>query len=335
MAAGALTSLINAGTSAFGWYQYLNAQNTSLTLTIGTNKGKADLTFTSMEIPQEFGPLAGRHGCAKHEFPGGMIDLQPMGPFPGPVEWEGILIGSVNGASAFERALMMDNYRVQGTSVYLNYGGLWEWHGIFTEWTAKVKHQNYIIYRAVFMPDLDITEANNQQSLTVAQQLAQTPEGLFQQLKDYLNNAALNAGFSQATINSIGDFLSSVDSALLPAAGIISAVDPSALTGIQTTYATLISTLNPFEAADSGTNLNLVAPAVNVKNRATVMNNLLQGTIGNQNVTVRTVNANLPALAQQYYGDASKWTMIAKANGLVDPVQTGIQTLTIPNSTTV
>ncbi len=49
-----------------------------------------------------------------------------------------------------------------------------------------------------------------------------------------------------------------------------------------------------------------------------------------------TVNgANLFVLAAQYYGDASLWTTIAKANGLVDPqVQAGTPiTLVIPSQT--
>ena len=337
MAAGAFTSFLNTGTAAFGWYKFLTDQSQNLTLTIGTNKGKADLVFTNMEIPQEFGPLAGRHECAKHEFPGGSIDLQSMGPFPGPIEWEGILIGSVNGASAFERALMMDNYRVQGTEVYLNYGGLWEWHGIFVEWKARVRHQNYVIYHATFLPDLDITESNNQQSLTIAQQQTQTPEGLYAQLRNYVNNALANAGFSTATITALGNYLSSIDAALLPAAGVISAIDPSALTGIQSTYSTLISTLNPFEAFSSGStsSLSVASYAINVKSRVTHINNIIKGSVGGPTTQVRAVNPYLPTLAQQYYGDASKWTVIAAANGLTDPQVTGIVLLTIPNPVTV
>jgi hypothetical protein len=43
-------------------------------------------------------------------------------------------------------------------------------------------------------------------------------------------------------------------------------------------------------------------------------------TQGAQGQTITVANANLYQLAAQYYGDATKWTAIAKANGLSDPV---------------
>ena len=42
-------------------------------------------------------------------------------------------------------------------------------------------------------------------------------------------------------------------------------------------------------------------------------------------------NTNLYKLAEDNYGDASKWTTIAKANGLTDPEITETVTLKIPN----
>lgn len=41
---------------------------------------------------------------------------------------------------------------------------------------------------------------------------------------------------------------------------------------------------------------------------------------GAQGQTIIVANANLYQLAAQYYGDATKWTAIAQANGLSDPV---------------
>jgi hypothetical protein len=42
-----------------------------------------------------------------------------------------------------------------------------------------------------------------------------------------------------------------------------------------------------------------------------------QGSVGK---TITVSNANLFQLAAQYYGDATKWTAIAQANGLSDPM---------------
>jgi hypothetical protein len=51
--------------------------------------------------------------------------------------------------------------------------------------------------------------------------------------------------------------------------------------------------------------------------------------------TVTVVGGNLFALAAVYLNDATQWIRIAQANGIPDPVLTGLNTLIIPpmNST--
>ena len=50
------------------------------------------------------------------------------------------------------------------------------------------------------------------------------------------------------------------------------------------------------------------------------------------NRVVSVAGGNLFQLAAQYLGDATKWYQIANANGMTDPILTGVQTLTIPQS---
>ena len=45
---------------------------------------------------------------------------------------------------------------------------------------------------------------------------------------------------------------------------------------------------------------------------------------------VTFAGGNLFKIAALYYGDAMGWNLIARANGLIDPVFTGILTLVIP-----
>ena len=47
--------------------------------------------------------------------------------------------------------------------------------------------------------------------------------------------------------------------------------------------------------------------------------------------TVVVNNTNLYKLAAKYYGDASQWTIIAEANGLIDPEIYGTVKLIIPD----
>lgn len=52
---------------------------------------------------------------------------------------------------------------------------------------------------------------------------------------------------------------------------------------------------------------------------------------GGTATNINVINPNLMALAAQYYGDATKWRIIADANGLTDPQPTGQFSLNIPS----
>lgn len=47
--------------------------------------------------------------------------------------------------------------------------------------------------------------------------------------------------------------------------------------------------------------------------------------------TVTVAGGNLFDLALKYLGDSSQWNRIAQANGLIDPMITGIVTLQVPS----
>jgi nucleoid-associated protein YgaU len=49
---------------------------------------------------------------------------------------------------------------------------------------------------------------------------------------------------------------------------------------------------------------------------------------------LQVAGADLFRLALQYYGDATQWDRIARANALFDPLVPGPLTITIPNPTT-
>jgi len=53
-----------------------------------------------------------------------------------------------------------------------------------------------------------------------------------------------------------------------------------------------------------------------------------------QSLTFTGADVSLFHLAARFYGDASQWLTIARANNLSDPFITGIVTLTIPDADT-
>ncbi|WP_029630418.1 hypothetical protein [Zavarzinella formosa] len=48
--------------------------------------------------------------------------------------------------------------------------------------------------------------------------------------------------------------------------------------------------------------------------------------------TITVAGGDLFTLALQYLGDATQWNRIAQANGLIDPVLSGVNTLNIPST---
>lgn len=48
--------------------------------------------------------------------------------------------------------------------------------------------------------------------------------------------------------------------------------------------------------------------------------------------TITVAGGDLFTLALQYLGSADQWNRIAQANGLIDPILTGVVTLQIPST---
>ncbi|QBJ80508.1 hypothetical protein [Aquitalea sp. USM4] len=88
---------------------------------------------------------------------------------------------------------------------------------------------------------------------------------------------------------------------------------------------------NVLRQVQSATQLSYLYQLQSVLGR--LQKNVLAGPLANGTSSVTTGNTNLQQLAATAYGDQSKWTDIAAANGLTDPVLTGIQTVTIPKGT--
>jgi nucleoid-associated protein YgaU len=94
------------------------------------------------------------------------------------------------------------------------------------------------------------------------------------------------------------------------------------------------------QASVNTTNLNAqtsaFANAAQLYNLNATLNrlvkNLQQSVTSGQTLT--TAGGNLYRIAEQQYGDATAWPLIAQANGLTDPQITGVVTLAIPNDPT-
>jgi len=134
---------------------------------------------------------------------------------------------------------------------------------------------------------------------------------------------------SQSTINGITQ---AVQAALARVAVLIE--ETNAAIGTPTTFGGVTPGISPQVSAG-----NLIAAAANTMQLWTLMQlqavlgrmMLNLGSVSSSPNTFSTAGGNLFQIAQDEYGDATDWTAIAAANGLIDPFIQGVESLIIPS----
>lgn len=285
----------------------------TLFLTIG------GVVLSDFEVPEQFGDIGSKQTLVKHEFPGGLITIRPLGSFPHPVTWNGLLTGT----DAFDRAQKLQRIAAVGNEVTLSYGQF-AWSGYVSSFVAKPRHQWLVPYTITFEPTADLSgvgtipfsdiDADTLLSgqIDVIGALLNGDDGL--PLPD---NLAVDA---QA-------LLDTVSGALLNGNGTVLGISTVDIAAINVAVTLTINDSLPYSLGDDPTT---ASPALDLATAATAVNQI----VGNPAAGVRIVqaiNPNLFALAQKFYGDATLWQNISDASGLPpDPQPIGNLTLTVP-----
>ena len=75
------------------------------------------VVFQGFQVPERM-PYGGKQQLQKHQYPGGMRDVDAMGPDDDDRKWSGILWGD----DAFDTMLLLDSLRVAGEELPLSWG---------------------------------------------------------------------------------------------------------------------------------------------------------------------------------------------------------------------
>jgi hypothetical protein len=301
--------------------------------------------FDGYEIPESI-PFGGAQRLVTHQFPGGARTVQAMGRDDAAISWSGLFFG----AGALDRAKFLDGMRVAGKSVMLRYLDF-NYTVVVERFEANLKKFNRIPYSITLQvvqdntnPVTSITPAGFDASLRADNTAAQ---GLGTQI----GNATLNGYLAtmNSAIASVSDFAKATTATIQSVVGPVGAVInvTKNLIGSTATVINSVTTLggilpgNPI-ALQAAQSLNqataltqspLLVQLLNVSNR--MQGNLGNISAGQQTKTVTVAGGTLYDVAAQQYGDATKWPTIAQANGLTDPLITGVQTLKIPTAAPV
>ncbi len=150
--------------------------------------------------------------------------------------------------------------------------------------------------------------------------------------------SALSATLNSTVTSALNSAMSGAASALSTVQGTVSGLTANAATAVATIP--VIGTLNPLQSvaqqaaamaaqSASAVQLSQLTQIGAVAARLSANLALVANPGGNKQVT--TGGGNLYSVAVTAYGDATRWSDIAQASGLSDPMTTGFNTLTIPS----
>jgi hypothetical protein len=296
--------------------------NTMQQLTLGS------VTFFRFEVPDELPNLFGTQKLAIHDAAGGDRTVQQLGAFPFPeINWTGTFFQGDTLQSPIERASALNTYRVTGEMQNLVWGPF-QYQVIVQEFEIIAKMAQELQYKIKVVPIFDNTTTSNQPPTP------QTPTGATVDA----NQGVINVT-SFSTVNLLPSQILAASTAITTGVtialtnnnGNITNVPQTTIASLQAQIAATQITLDPIM---NGTDFGQATGAATLSASLSTLSTTLGINQATNLTTVTVTNPNLPQLAQQYYGDATQWPLIATANNLQDILPIGTFTLVIPQSTT-
>lgn len=294
--------------------------------------------FYDFEVPDVIKGFGGELVRNKHFLPGGARTFDSMGVDDGLLQWS----GRFRTASAIARARQIEALFRAGQTIDLSAGDIQE--------TVLIADFRYDVERLYEVPYTISLEVISDQTVTttgpdVDDMMGQdnaTAQGL---------GAVIGDGPLSGLLGTLDTAISGVTSFATAAQAEINTV-LAPIQQVQSRVTTLISTAN--NTLQSVTTLGGVLPnnpastiAAQLTGQAAAMTQVsalyqlqavagrMQGNlaaVGGSGAQVTVAGGNLFDVAEDAYGDATAWATIAAANGLTDPVLTGVQTILVPPS---
>jgi hypothetical protein len=330
------------------------------TLTLDTPNDS--FVFTDAEVPAEI-VFGGSQLLDRHVMIGGRRRINALGADDAPLQWSGMFLY----ASAVDRARFLDSVRRRGQQCTLSWDKL-RYQVVIDQFRATYKYPFRVPYWISFEIIEDETALlDSVPAVTPAQSMAtdmarmgslsncigdSTLNGLIGDLQDAFTAVQAAAQPIANGLKAVTSFISGVancaDQVVNAAENAVTSVT-APLAAVASRVQTMITSAENIVATGGGV-LPGVPAATNIYNALSKANAAVQlpELYELRSITTR-MQVNLPltaapsslrtitvgggdlyTIASQQYGDATRWTDIAKANGLTDPVLSGINTLIIP-----
>lgn len=299
-----------------------------------------NMVFAGLEVPAKIN-RGGSQVLAVQRLVGGHKVIDSMGRDDAAITWTGTFLGG----SAQARSTYLDSLRIAGKAVPLTWGpnsytvvlksvALSDSDPFVIDYTVECEVQSDNVTPVtpgnLVSADDQIANDMNACGQMVDQAGDSTLSGLFATMKSAIAGVSTFANAAQSTIAGVLGPIAAVQ-------GQVQMLLSSAANTVQS-IATVGGVLpnNPIAQ-----NVNRLAQMATSYQRQPLLVSL-QSTLGRVQQNVQSIGTNvrsqtfgggnLMTIAANQFGDASRWTAIATANGLSDPQLSGINTLHIPST---
>lgn len=307
-------------------------------ITPDTTVRLGDIAFANTEVPEKM-PFGGKQSLAVHELVGGVRVVDAMGGFDAPITWSGLF----KGENALARARALQNMTRTGAPLQLTW----------SEFTYTVVIESFSAdFERFYQIPYSITctvAKDNAKDAPLAGKVSldgqvRTDMGTVSTISSSIGNAPLSGLVStlSSAVSAVSDFSkatqSQLNTVLLPLAA-VQAQTKLLIASVGNTIANIstvggILPYNPIatQAAKLTQQVTGFTQMPQLYNLQSVLGRMSTNlnTASTTGQTVSVAGGNLQQIAAQQFGDATAWTLIAKANGLKDPQVTGLKTLAIP-----
>ncbi|MCF7536149.1 hypothetical protein [Pseudomonas petrae] len=300
-----------------------------------------NVEFTGLEVPEAV-TIGAKQQLVVHKLVGGRRVVDVLGVDYDNMSWSGWMTG----ATAGDRVNELETLRDLGRPLSFNMDGYY-FSVLIQSFNARFEH----VYRRYYSIDLLVVERldapvkENALSGTL-DALIDSDIGESLGLAEIINSDAVTTsintvkdavsqvqGFANATI----DTVQTVIRPLVATQEVVQAVIAQVGGSINdiTTLGGLIPG-NPISIAANnvlrqGAALTQLAPLYQMQSvLERLQKNVLAGPLANGTSSMTTSNTTLQRVAADSYGDQSRWTEIAAANNIHDPMLGDIQTIKIP-----
>jgi hypothetical protein len=334
--------------------------NTFATLTLDTPNGS--FVFADAEVPEKI-RFGGSQLLDVQKMIGGRRRINAIGADDDPLSWSGWFLY----ASALSRARFLDSVRREGLTCTLSWDAL-RYQVVVHQFHADYEKPFKIPYSISFeVIDDQTATVDSVPAVTPAQSMA-IDMARMGTLSNCIGDSTLNGlvGGLQSAMSAISAAVQPIANGLKAVTSFVAGVANCAAQVVNTVESAAASVVAPLAAVASHVQFLIgsaegamasgsgvlpglpasptIFSALARMNAAVQLPELyeLRSVCARMQVNLALVSAptsaraitvgggDLFTIASQQYGDASRWVDIAKANGLTDPMLTGIHTLTIP-----